>query len=75
MRLAFNEAIQWKSYARVTELSLPTNVKSMINMLFDHLEIRHGYKLVKHALGYITAANMGISEAELEDMLSCDDEV
>lgn len=75
LRLAFSETIHWKSYTRVAESSLPVNVKAMINMLFDRLETLHGPKLVSHALGYITAAKTGLSEAELEDMLSCDDEV
>ena len=75
LRLAFNEAINWKSYTQVVEASLPPNINTMIHRLFEHVEILHGTQLVSHALGFITAAKTGLSEAELEDMLSCDDEV
>ena len=35
----------------------------------------HGRVLVQHALAYITAAKNGLTETELEDILSCDDDV
>jgi hypothetical protein len=47
----------------------------MIHRLFEHVEMLHGKQLVSHALGFITAAKTGMSDAELEDMLSCDDKV
>jgi hypothetical protein len=75
LRLAFNEAINWKSYTEVVESSLPPNVNTMIHRLFEHVEMLHGKQLVSHALGFITAAKTGMSDAELEDMLSCDDKV
>ena len=31
--------------------------------------------MISHALGYISSAKNGIAEAEIEDVLSCDDEV
>eukprot|EP00118_Oscarella_pearsei_P010463 m.64383 g.64383 ORF g.64383 m.64383 type:complete len:1662 (+) comp35248_c0_seq9:54-5039(+) len=75
LRLAFNEAIRWKSYSHVDDILLPSTVRATILRLFDRLEKMHGRKLVSHSLGYLTAAKDGLSEAELEDILSCDDEV
>ena len=43
--------------------------------LFDRIENQHGKILVSHALGYLTAAKSGLSEAELEDLLSLDEKV
>ncbi|KAK3561676.1 hypothetical protein QTP86_012485 [Hemibagrus guttatus] len=39
------------------------------------LEKKHGEKLVRHALGYITLSRRGLSEAELRDILSVDNDV
>lgn len=44
-------------------------------MLLDRIENQHGKLLVSHALGYLTAAKSGVSEAELEDLLSLDEKV
>ena len=49
--------------------------KGAINALFERIERQHGRKLVRKALGYITAAKSGLTETELEDLLSCDDDV
>ena len=35
----------------------------------------HGKYLVSHALGLITASKHGLSDAEMDDLLSIDDEV
>lgn len=37
--------------------------------------LQHGRILVFHALAYITAAKSGLSESELEDLISLDDRV
>lgn len=44
-------------------------------MLFERIEKQHGRILVFHALAYITAAKSGLSESELEDLISLDDKV
>lgn len=46
-----------------------------IMMLFERIEKQHGRILVFHALAYITAAKSGLSESELEDLISLDDKV
>ena len=46
-----------------------------IDLLFQKVEERHGYLLVAHCLAYITAAKHGLSESEMEDVVSLDDEV
>ncbi len=39
------------------------------------VETKHGWFLVSHALAYVTAAKSGVSETELEDLISLDDKV
>ncbi|KAJ3086838.1 NACHT domain- and WD repeat-containing protein 1 [Quaeritorhiza haematococci] len=51
------------------------SVQSAVHHLFDKLEGTYGKELVGRALGYITAAKRGLSPAELDDILSCDDVV
>jgi hypothetical protein len=37
------------------------------------VENKHGWMLVSHALAYVTASKNGISEPEIEDLISLDD--
>ncbi|XP_048576749.1 NACHT and WD repeat domain-containing protein 2 isoform X2 [Nematostella vectensis] len=75
LRLVYDHAVTWKSYTPLEKSVLEKNVQGMIKALFKRLERRHGTVLVRHALAYITAAKHGLSEPELEDILSCDEEV
>lgn len=45
------------------------------SLLFSNLERDHGKILVGRALGYLTLCTSGVSEGELEDILSLDDVV
>ncbi|XP_055957735.1 NACHT and WD repeat domain-containing protein 2-like [Patella vulgata] len=73
--LTFEEAKRWHSYDQSHENVLTTTVESCIHTLFERLEKKHGKMFVAKALSYITAARDGLSESELEDILSLDDEV
>ncbi|XP_072174208.1 NACHT domain- and WD repeat-containing protein 1-like [Diadema setosum] len=75
LKLLFEEARRWKSYTVVREEDLAVTVRAAIWKLFERLERMFGRCLVSHALGYITAARSGLAEAELEDILSIDDDV
>ena len=75
LKLAFDEALRWKSYTPDSDIQLEQNVREIIDDLFERLERRHGKILVSHALAYITASKNGLTEPELEDLLSLDDEV
>uniref|UniRef100_A0A667ZX35 NWD1/2-like winged helix-turn-helix domain-containing protein n=1 Tax=Myripristis murdjan TaxID=586833 RepID=A0A667ZX35_9TELE len=65
----------WSSDSEVAESSLPDGVHSSISALLDHLEQKHGFPLVTRALSYLTLSRTGLTEAELTDLLSIDDEV
>uniref|UniRef100_A0A1I8II55 WD_REPEATS_REGION domain-containing protein n=1 Tax=Macrostomum lignano TaxID=282301 RepID=A0A1I8II55_9PLAT len=73
VRLLLGEARRFRSYEAVAELPLAT--EAAIDRLLQSVEARHGRLLVSRALSLITASRSGLSEAELEDLLSLDDEV
>ncbi|XP_033761972.1 NACHT domain- and WD repeat-containing protein 1-like isoform X2 [Pecten maximus] len=75
LKLSFDEACKWNSFSSADDTRLQATVRDSINMLYSRLEVRHGEIFVSHALGYLTTATSGLSESELEDVLSCDDVV
>ncbi|XP_077862132.1 NACHT domain- and WD repeat-containing protein 1-like [Saccoglossus kowalevskii] len=75
LKLLFDQASKWQSYLPSSQIKVQPSVKGMISIIFDHLEEYHGKVLVSHALSYMTISQNGIGEAELEDLLSLDDEV
>ncbi|XP_065054750.1 NACHT domain- and WD repeat-containing protein 1-like isoform X2 [Rhopilema esculentum] len=75
LKVSFEEALRWKSYTPVDEVRLETTVRGAIKALFERTERQHGDLFAKRTLAYITAAKSGLTESELEDILSCDDEV
>ena len=74
---------------RAPSLSLPTiphphphpnpqlepTVRGMIDHMLEDLEAEHGRTFAAHAFGCLTVAYRGLSDAEMEDILSCDEEV
>ncbi|XP_076085339.1 NACHT and WD repeat domain-containing protein 2-like [Mytilus galloprovincialis] len=75
LNLCFLKASQWTSYMDVSSIQLFQTVREAINGLFAKLENLHGYHFVSKTLGYLTAAKLGLTETELEDILACDDDV
>ncbi|XP_070944259.1 NACHT domain- and WD repeat-containing protein 1 isoform X2 [Macaca nemestrina] len=73
LRLAFEEARKWVSFT--VPAPLATTAEEATHQLCARLEQTHGRLLVAHVLGYIVSSRHGLSEAELKDVLSLDDEV
>uniref|UniRef100_A0A8C9IMW6 NACHT domain- and WD repeat-containing protein 1 n=1 Tax=Piliocolobus tephrosceles TaxID=591936 RepID=A0A8C9IMW6_9PRIM len=73
LRLAFEEARKWASFT--VPAPLATTTEEATHQLCARLEQTHGRLLVAHVLGYIVSSRHGLSEAELKDVLSLDDEV
>ena len=46
------------------------NVTDCISLLFQKVESKHGWFMVAHSLAYVTAAKNGITESEIEDLIS-----
>ena len=66
---------QWHSYDDLSRVTVPTSVRDVILGFFQRLEKTHGERLVRAALSFITLAKQGVSETELQELLSLDDEV
>ena len=62
----------WASYEDVP-FPIKSAVRDLINDLFARLETTHGAPLVRAALAYITLAKNGVSETELQHLLSLED--
>ncbi|MBN3306526.1 NWD1 protein, partial [Amia calva] len=75
LKLTLDAAKQWASYTPLSELQVATTTQEAVAQLFERLEKQHGKPLVSHALGYIVLSRHGLTEAELQDVLSLDDEV
>ncbi len=74
LQLAFNEARRWKSYTKKIKLS--PDIPGIVHDLFKRLSLdeNHGEMMVSRSLGYLAAAKNGLSEDELLDVLSDDEE-
>ncbi|GMT33781.1 hypothetical protein PFISCL1PPCAC_25078, partial [Pristionchus fissidentatus] len=75
VKLIYATVARWKSYSRPQETILFQSVQESIHALLQRTEGQHGKLLVSHALSYITAARSGISDSEVEDLISLDDKV
>jgi WD40 repeat protein len=75
LKLCFQSAVRWASYDTGKKVMLSAGLNGMIVALFKKLEYSYGDMCVQHALGLISAAKVGLSEGELEDILSCDEAV
>jgi len=75
VKLVLDQAASWTSYAEINSHVLPTNIHDAIWRLFAAVEARYGVVFVSHALAYLTCSRGGLSGMEMEDILSCDDEV
>ncbi|KAJ8408417.1 hypothetical protein AAFF_G00258310 [Aldrovandia affinis] len=75
LKLALDAAQLWASYTPMSDIQLGSTAQEAVSLLLENLEKKHGRQLVSSALGYIVSARDGLSETELRDVLSLDDEV
>ncbi|KAL6478581.1 hypothetical protein MHYP_G00120140 [Metynnis hypsauchen] len=75
VELLHRQVCCWGSELEITSETLVPGVHTNIGLFLDHLEEKHGIVLVSRAVQYLTLSRHGLTEAELTDILSCDDEV
>jgi hypothetical protein len=75
VRMVLDRCVQWRSFTPLADIQLPGAIRPMIEGLFAKLELEHGQLFVERSLGYLTASRWGLSLHELEDVVSCDDDV
>jgi len=75
LKLAFEESRKWKSYTN--DVDLRPDTTGIIQDLFERLSLdeNHGEMIVSRSLGYLVAAKNGLTEDELIDVLSQDNEI
>ncbi|EGD82280.1 hypothetical protein PTSG_02950 [Salpingoeca rosetta] len=68
-------ALRWTHKDAIAPDFFPKTVEGLMEKVFDELETRHGKETVRAALGYLSASRGGLSDNEMEDLLSCNDTV
>lgn len=75
LKLLFGQARTWTSYKENDSIVVFDSIQEALVQFYKELETQFGKVLVQRSLGYFTAAKSGLTEAELEDVLSLDDDV
>ena len=74
-RIAFDQIRRWRSFDKPTTEELKPTIQVAITKHFEAMETKFGAPLVKHCLAFLTASRYGLSEMELEHVLSLDDQL
>lgn len=74
-KMVFGEISRWRSFYKPYLTTLAVNIHDSVIKLFERIENQHGRVLVSHAFGYVTLSKGGLTETELEDLLSLDEQV
>ena len=75
INLSLETSLSWKSYSTVEELVLADTLIEAIGTLFANCEKKHGTMFVRLALGYFSSGLYGLTDIELEDVMSCNDQL
>ena len=75
LRVLYNESLLWPSSLDAEDIKMGASVKNVATVIFGRLEKDFGEPLVRRALGYLTASKNGLTDNEMEDLLSLDDVV
>jgi WD40 repeat protein len=76
LRLTFEEARHWRSYDEPGRTRLSPDIPGVIRDLFRRLSepTKHGKALVSRSLGYLAAGKNGLTEEELLEVLSTEED-
>ena len=75
LRLLLDELLKWHSYDKTYLRAPPRDVTVCIRRHFERLAEEHGVVLVTHAFSLLAVSKQGLTQQELEDILSLDEEV
>ncbi|XP_077423035.1 NACHT and WD repeat domain-containing protein 2 [Vanacampus margaritifer] len=70
VRLLHAHTSLWCSDSEVSESHLPDGVHSSIAIWLDHLESKYSSSVVARAVSYLSLSRVGLTEAQLADLLS-----
>ncbi|CAG2228574.1 unnamed protein product [Mytilus edulis] len=74
VKIVFDEVSLWHSYDDSETQVLGNSVNDVIDNIFHRAEIKFGKHILSGVLGYLTASRDGLSESELVDILSSDED-
>ncbi len=72
-KLVFDQIRLWNSYT--TEIHINKTINECIHDVYARVEMAHGRVLVSAAMAYVTGSKSGLSETEVEDLISIDETV
>lgn len=75
LRLVVRVVTEWRSFDTDYEKTLPVGVPMLIDAIYQEIEVIYGPVLCRRALSLITFSKGGVSDGEMEDLLSMDDAV
>lgn len=75
INLLSEESGRWTSTCLIGMEKLPPDIPSFYTAFFSHLESVHGEILVTKSLAYLTAVSFGLTDMEMDDLLTLDDQV
>jgi len=75
IKFLFNRIRKWRSFDLIDSKVLGTSCSTFLDALFEEFELKYGKVLVKHSVSYLTASKTGLSDMEMEDLLSLDEHV
>ena len=73
IRLAVRVVARWTSEYQCVDNSLSGGVRALLNQTFDQLAVDYGQELTAAAVGFISLSVQGVSDDEMVDLLSLDD--
>eukprot|EP00056_Hartaetosiga_gracilis_P013517 m.224851 g.224851 ORF g.224851 m.224851 type:complete len:1709 (-) comp13855_c2_seq6:592-5718(-) len=68
-------ALRWSHTEEVDSSFFPADVKDLMDLVLENIETVHGKEVVRAALTYLTASQRGLSDTEMDDLLSLNDDV
>eukprot|EP00301_Raphidiophrys_heterophryoidea_P007992 c13019_g4_i1.p1 GENE.c13019_g4_i1~~c13019_g4_i1.p1 ORF type:complete len:1137 (+),score=258.97 c13019_g4_i1:178-3411(+) len=76
LRLLFDRVVTWRSYDNHhTSNPLPSTVQDLIRLVYRDLEHLHGESLISAVMGLICVSRSGLSNENILDLISGDDDV
>lgn len=73
VKMVFERVKLWKSFDIIEEDTLGSNCETFLDLFFGELDDKYGQTLMRHAISYLTASKTGLSDMEVEDLLSLDE--
>jgi hypothetical protein len=75
LKLLYQLSRSWKSEDSISSLEFPRTIVDAFSLIFENWENKFGFALTSNALIILVCSRDGITQSELEDMLSLHDDV